>query len=153
MITQILLSSQFPPAVLPVDTFLAQGVVLTPVPVHVQLMGQMEYYATVICYATLKATAAMIYNNSIASVSSRLNTIHTYFVPFQLYGCTFIIIANNCADAGKLNCVINTASDPPELCNVTTPQGQCYCDMNCMPAPGSSGDCCSDAIQMPQNGM
>lgn len=58
-----------------------------------------------------------------------------------------LIIATNCAEAGKLNCVVNTASAHQELCNVTTPQGQCYCDANCM-APGISEDCCTDALPM-----
>lgn len=51
--------------------------------------------------------------------------------------------ARNCAEAGKLGCVVNP--DEGEFCGITVAQGgECFCDANCNV---SSYDCCEDALQ------
>lgn len=82
-----------------------------------------------ICYCDLACHA----EGTCCADIIQLNCLRKHSYPY-------IILATNCAEAGKLNCALNLGSGQQELCNVTTPQGQCYCDVNCND-PGSPRDC------------
>lgn len=94
-----------------------------------------------ICYCDVMCHA----DHNCCDDIQQLNCLRKFHTKTYNFSLSDFFLATNCEEAGKLNCEVNVNPANQELCNVTTPQGPCYCDANCM-ATGSPGDCCADAL-------